>query len=268
MNKMKAAMIGFLPREGDPYPILESYAKIGYRAFEGGNMLLKGDVSENLKRVQSFGMEPISVHCSGMPDADIGQIIKDAHAIGVKQVSCYCGVAGFHRFSGEAPYPTMDMVLQEAERFEKFAQELQKEDLTFCFHNHDAEFVQCVEGKPIIDLMIENAPTLKFEVDCGWVTYAGYDPIEFMKKLGDRFYALHVKDFAPGAVAREAGHPASMPNFTTPGTGVLNLAGVLQFAAEKGIPYAIIEQDFQRNLTQLETLTAAYYNMKETGYVL
>ena len=33
MNKMKAAMIGFLPQDVDPYQTLETYAKIGYRAF-------------------------------------------------------------------------------------------------------------------------------------------------------------------------------------------------------------------------------------------
>lgn len=59
-----------------------------------------------------------------------------------------------------------------------------------------------------------------------------------------------------------------MPRFTTPGTGVLNLAGCLKTASEMGMKHAIVEQDFQYNLTQLETLTAAYYNMKETGYVL
>ena len=268
MNKMKAAMIGFLPQGGDPYPVLESYAKIGYRAFEGGDMLLKGDVSENLKRVQAIGMEPISVHYNGSADVDIGQLIQNAHAVGVEQVTCYCGVAGAHRFSNDAPYPTMDMILREAERFEKVAQELKKEGLTYCFHNHDAEFVQCVEGRPVIDLMIENTPTMKFEVDCGWVTYAGCDPVAFMKSLGDRFYAMHVKDFTLGHVARPDGHPTSMPRFTTPGTGVLKLAECLKCASEMGIKHAIIEQDFQYNLTQLETLTAAYYNMKETGYVL
>ena len=59
MNKMKAAMIGFLPKEQDPYEVLESYAKLGYSAFEGADVLLReGDPAENLKRVNSFGMQP------------------------------------------------------------------------------------------------------------------------------------------------------------------------------------------------------------------
>lgn len=55
MKKMKAAFIGFLPEAGDVYQTLEDYAKIGYRAFEGGDLLFeKGDPAENLKRVEAI----------------------------------------------------------------------------------------------------------------------------------------------------------------------------------------------------------------------
>lgn len=97
----------------------------------------------------------------------------------------------------------------------------------------------------------------------------GHDPIPFMKGLGDRLAAVHIKDFTHGEVPREEGngHPPTMPRFTTPGTGLLDLNGCLKTASEMGMEWAIVEQDFQYNLTQLETLTAAYLNMKETGYV-
>ena len=61
MKKMKAAFIGFLPEAGDVYQTLEDYAKIGYRAFEGGDLLFeKGDPAENLKRVEAIGMKPLA----------------------------------------------------------------------------------------------------------------------------------------------------------------------------------------------------------------
>ena len=41
----------------------------------------------------------------------------------------------------------------------------------------------------------------------------------------------------------------------------------LSVGLELGIEWAIVEQDYQYNLTQKETLTAAYLNMKETGLV-
>lgn len=269
MNKMKAAMIGFLPKDSDPYPALESYAKIGYRAFEGGDLLLKGDPAENLKRVQSFGMQPLAVHYDAWHPVDTAQIIKNAHAAGVKRVACYAGAAAGYRFGATETPPTLDDILREAEQFEKVAEELAKEDLVLSFHNHDAEFVQTIGGVPVIYWMAANTHLMKFEVDCGWVTYAGHDPIAFMKSLGDRMTAVHIKDFVPGEVAREEGngHPPTMPRFTTPGTGLLNFKGCLQTASEMGMEWAIVEQDFPYRLTNYETLAAAFYNMKEAGFV-
>ena len=42
-----------------------------------------------------------------------------------------------------------------------------------------------------------------------------------------------------------------MPRFTTPGTGLLDLKGCLETASGMGMEWAIVEQDFQYNLTQL-----------------
>lgn len=269
MNKMKAALIGFMPKDADPYQTLESYAKVGYRAFEGGDLLLKGDPAENRKRVESFGMQPLAVHYNAYGETDIAEIINNAHAAGVKRVACYAGAAAGYRFGGTETPPTLDDILREAEKFDKAAEALKKEDLVLSFHNHDIEFTHTIGGVPVIYLMAANTELLKFEVDCGWVTYAGHDPIPFMKGLGDRLAAVHIKDFTHGEVLREEGngHPPTMPRFTTPGTGLLDLNGCLKTASEMGMEWAIVEQDFQYNLTQLETLTAAYLNMKETGYV-
>ena len=52
MKKMKAGFIGFMPffdPSVDIYALLQSYAQLGYKGFEGGDMLLRGDYVENLK---------------------------------------------------------------------------------------------------------------------------------------------------------------------------------------------------------------------------
>jgi len=112
-------------------------------------------------------------------------------------------------------------------------------------------------------LMLKNTENLTFELDVGWVAYAGVDPVNLIYRMKDRIAALHIKDFALGKVDQRG----PKPNFTTPGTGVLNLAGVLEAGVAIGQEWAIVEQDFQRNLSQKETLTAAYLNMKETGFL-
>ncbi len=261
---MKAALIGFLPKGCDPYATLESYAKAGYRAFEGADLLLQGDVKENLRRVESFGMKPLAVHINIGGEYDLDEIIRRAHAVGVTRAACYCGTAGAYRFGGRPTPPTLDDILRECEEFETAAQRLKAEGITLSFHNHDAEFKQVLGGVPVIYHMLANTEALSFEVDCGWVLYGGHDPVRFLKDVGPRLAAVHIKDFTEGDV--QNGNNV-MPRFTTPGTGLLPLKDCLVAAFDLGMDYAIVEQDFQNKVTELQTLTAAYVNMRETGFV-
>ena len=61
--------------------------------------------------------------------------------------------------------------------------------------------------------------------------------------------------------------PSSKEGFTSVGTGVVNIAGVLQELDDQGVEYACVEQDIMRNLDRLEALTMSYLAMKETGFV-
>ena len=79
--------------------------------------------------------------------------------------------------------------------------------LQYVYHNHDAEFADQGGGVIGYDLLLrETDPDLvKFEIDCGWMIFAGHNPIEYFKKYPNRFPMIHVKDFLPahgkGAVA-------------------------------------------------------------------
>lgn len=265
---MKAGFIGFItPEMGDPYKELEKYAQIGYTGMESGDLLLQGDVKENVKRVRDMGLIPLTVHCPDA-DADAGELIRKAQAVGVSYVVNYALCAAMYRFNFRETDPDYDEFRRELEKMDKLAGELKKEGIQLLFHNHDVDFTKCYKGVPAMYLMSALTENLNFEVDTGWVTYAGHDPQVVLRDLGERVSLIHVKDFVCGEVPRKGTYGShTMPRFTTPGTGKLNLRGVLQTASEMGIPYAIVEQDFQYHLTELETLTAAYLNMKETGFV-
>ena len=282
MGKLKAGFIGFTPFGGDPedfYKALESYAGIGYSGFEGGDMLTRnGDAKENLARVKAFGMEPLSVGLGfgGLDNVDIKAIVEKAHLLGINRAASFMGCVGAYRFGQRDDKPSYDEVMTEIEKYNAIAKELAKEGIVTTFHNHDAEFLHFYKGKPAFYQMMDNSEYLKFELDAGWALYGHFDPIQVMEDLGDKLKALHVKDFnynnvahpvRPGQVVDESKAQVSMPRFTTVGTGLLPLQAVLKKAVEMGLDYAIVEQDFMYHMNQFETLTGAYYNMKETGYV-
>ncbi len=282
MNMLKAGFIGFTPFGGDPedfYKALEAYAGIGYSGFEGGNMLTRnGDAKENLARVKAFGMEPLSVGLGfgGLDNVNVKEVAETAHLLGVNRAATFMGCVGGYRFGQREDKPGYDEVMKEIEQLNAIAKELQKEGIVTTFHNHDAEFLHFYKGLPAFYLMMENSEYLKFELDVGWALYGHYDPLQVMEDLGDKLKALHVKDFTysnvahptrPGQEVDESKAQVSMPRFTTPGTGLLPLRAVLKKASEMGLDYAIVEQDFMYHMNQFETLTGAYHNMKETGYV-
>ncbi len=274
MSKMKAGFIGFMPfgtKGDDYYRLLEEYAALGYKGFEHGSGLFsEGNPEENLARVRTYGIEPVCMGymaMPGRPKPDLGELAEKAHRIGVTRVVTYNSVAAFHRFGFKKEVPTYEEVMAEIEEFERVATFLKGEGLQFMFHNHDAELKLTYEGKCSLERMLENTENLSFELDTGWVTYAGYDPVKLIHRMGKRIGALHIKDYREGAVPNPQAPQYPQPKFTTPGTGKLDLYGVLEAGAAIGQEWAIIEQDFQNNLTQKETLTAAYLNMKETGFV-
>ncbi len=76
------------------------------------------------------------------------------------------------------------------------------------YHNHTEEFY-VDEGKYLMDWLIENTDpeTVVIELDCGWVSAAGVDPVEYINKHKGRVAAIHIKE--NGAVTGVDGKPQS-----------------------------------------------------------
>ena len=259
MKKLKAALIatGFMPSDMDAFEALEKLAAMGYKGYEMIMMACRD------------GKHPLTSIFSASPNTDIPALIEESHKLGVSRSTAMVSGLANNYFMGpsDAVY-TYDMAMKEIEQMEKIATELKKEGIVACFHNHHLEFTTCFKGVPLYYLMAANSENLKFELDCGWATYAGFDPVQIMKQLGNRLCAIHIKDFTDGEATNTYGEKTvAMPRFTTPGTGKLKMKDCLQQALDMGIEYAIIEQDFMYHLDPLATAQAGYYNMKETGLV-
>ena len=289
MAKLKAGFIGFLPFGGsmeDTFKTLEKYAKIGYKGIELGDMFLRGDnPEENLKRVKDLGMEVLSTNIPMGRDIDPAcapEVIERAHKLGVRRANCMVSGMKWHSqgMFMRDHFPTYDESMKELEALETIANELKKEDIILTFHNHETEFITFYNGEAWFDLMVKNSETLKFELDCGWALYGHRNPVKVMDMLGDRLAAIHIKDFMEGSVQQPRNPmmgqeeplyqfhvPVDMPNLCAPGAGLLPTYDILEKAVQMGLDYAIIEQDFQKILTQEESVTLAYLLMKETGFV-
>ena len=145
-----------------------------------------------------------------------------------------------------------------AELFNKTAEQCQRAGLQFCYHNHNFEFIKFGGGIGYDVLLKETEPKLvKFELDCFWMTHAGYDPVEYMHKYPGRFPLLHIKDLKPG-IPNSTGfaNPKGNP-FTEVGKGVINWKRIFTAAKEGGLEHFFVEQD-QSDIPSLEAMRISY----------
>jgi sugar phosphate isomerase/epimerase len=108
-------------------------------------------------------------------------------------------------------------------------------------HNHDGEFrTRYVDTqgdgtlKSAWQILVENTDPrwVVFQLDVGWATIGGEDPVALVEQFGDRIELFHVKDVADIASRTQ----------TTVGQGIVDWAAL--FAASQGqIRQYIIEQD-------------------------
>jgi sugar phosphate isomerase/epimerase len=63
------------------------------------------------------------------------------------------------------------------------------------YHNHTDEFFK-VDGKYLYDWLMEYCDTdnVIFEIDCGWCSASGTDPVEFINSHKGRIAAIHIKE--------------------------------------------------------------------------
>jgi len=274
MKKIKSGFINFMPfglKGEEYYERLKFYGDLGFNGFEGGNALLDGDVKENLKRVRSFGMEPIDISYMnprpGMPPVSMEELAERAHKLEVRRVVAFDNLASAYRFANKPEPSPYDDIMREIEDFEAKATFFKKEGIDFMYHNHDVELKVCYKGVPQLQLIAANTENLTFELDTGWADFAGADPVKLIHQLKNRISVIHLKDYQKEMVNYPRFDNVIVPQFTAVGTGELDLKGVLQAAIEENIEWAIVEQDFYTKLDQQASLVCAYYNMKETGLI-
>ncbi|HEX7064268.1 MAG TPA: sugar phosphate isomerase/epimerase [Bacillales bacterium] len=127
-----------------------------------------------------------------------------------------------------------------ADSLNQIGETCKQHGFTFGYHNHNFEFEE-VDGQRGFDILFENTdPELvKMELDCYWVTHAGYSPQEVIEKYGDRVVSLHMKD-----MKQIDGKKVS----TEVGDGELDLSGLLEIGDRHGVRWFTVEQEnFERD---------------------
>jgi sugar phosphate isomerase/epimerase len=141
---------------------------------------------------------------------------------------------------------TLDDWKWNAEQFNKVGEQVNKAGLQLGYHNHNFEW-KSYGGVTAYDefLRLTDPGLVKLELDCGWATVAGQDPIAYLTKYPERYRLLHVKDFRNGFTPRTTlmDKSAGAPVPTELGRGVIDYRKIFAAAHKAQIRAIFVEQE-------------------------
>jgi sugar phosphate isomerase/epimerase len=225
----------------DPAGSLKRLRQIGFLEVESAGF---GSLSAKQFRglLDDAGVSCPSAHLQ-FDRANLGRAFEDAHALGASYA-----VSSIMRalvLGADAPRDALKsgMSLDEAKRTAELANRIgssaRRAGLQFTYHNHNFEFADQGGGAIGYDVLLhETDPKLvKFEIDCGWMIFAGHDPVEYFKKYPQRFPMIHVKDFLPRASGDSDMRGAEL------GRGTVDYKPIFAAAAQAGLQHYFVEQE-------------------------
>lgn len=124
-----------------------------------------------------------------------------------------------------------------ARRLEEAGKAVADAGLRFGWHNHHWEFMPLPDGALAMDLLLEHAPSLEWEIDVAWVVRGGADPLAWIAAHGDRITTAHVKDIAP------EGRNADEDGWADVGHGTLDWTAIMAALSDVGVDLFVLEHD-------------------------
>ena len=149
------------------------------------------------------------------------------------------------------------------EDFNRVGKKLKENGLIFCYHVHGYEFWKHENGT-LLDYIINNTnpEDVSFEMDVFWVQFGGGDPVQLLKKYGNRWKLIHLKDLKKGAKKDLTGLTGPENNVPL-GEGELDIPGILREANKLGIKHFFIEDESDYPMTQVPKSIAYLKSLKE-----
>lgn len=160
---------------------IKCVGEMGYSGVEFARGYEELPVEDVQKALEEAGVKAVSAHVAfEFMEQDLPYLAK----LGVKFVACPM-----------TAFNTAEEAKEVAEELNKFGQLAKQYGITIGYHNHTGEFY-VDEGKYLMDWVIENTDpeTVAFEIDCGWASAAGIDPVEYIQKHAGRIAAIHIKE--------------------------------------------------------------------------
>lgn len=233
------------------------FQNLGFQLYSARDLFVDPDFANlTLQKLAACGYSEIHGAGEYLPVEQLVAIAKKNgftfcgnHYSSAKILNDPKGTMDFHRILdttnigfGGMPKPARTD-LAELKKFVQQANEVAKiyasEGFKVTYHNHRFEFCRIDGYKTLMDILVEelDPENISFVLDTCWVSAAGGDPVDWMKKLAGRIDILHLKDMT---LSIKEGNPHQV---TEVGYGNLSWDPIMKTAEEIGVKYYVVEQD-------------------------
>ncbi len=213
---------------------LQMVAAAGYKNVEGYGALYAdaSKVAELNAHLAASGLKMPTGHFGiDQLENEPDRVLEIAEAVGIETIYC--------------PFLPPDQRPDTGKGWYEFGQRLQKAaapyrdaGLGFGWHNHDFEFRNTANGALPQTAIFEGGPDLEWEADIAWVIRGGADPQEWIRTMGKRITAVHVKDIAP------AGENKDEDGWADVGHGMVDWQSLMTALKERTrAKYYVMEHD-------------------------
>jgi len=144
--------------------------------------------SPQLRRVlDRNGLRATSTHVGGDALDNLSRHLEDAHTLGQHYI-----VVASLPIQGERK---LDDYRRWADRLNEAGQRALREGIHIGFHNHAADHAR-IGGEVPYDLLVERTDPafVRLQLDTGNAAMGGVDPLEYLRRFGNRYWLFHIKD--------------------------------------------------------------------------
>ena len=235
---------------------LDTIKALGITDMEGGAP--QGLTAEEFKKM--CDQRGIKISATG---AGYEQIVKDPMDIVNKAKALGASYVMVAWIPHQKANFTLDNAKQAVTDFNRVGKALNENGLTFCYHNHGYEF-QPYENGTLFDYIVKNTDPkyVSFEMDILWAQHGGADPVALLKKYGNRFKLMHLKDLKKGIKGDLSGGTPP-ENDVVLGQGQVNIPEILRLAKKAGIKHYYIEDESNHEYEQMPQSIAYLKSLKE-----
>lgn len=253
--------------KANPDGTLRQLAAIGYREVE----LFDTPKSprEFRKKVEDAGMKCVAGHFELM-DLKNPASIAAAQELGLSYMVLVFPAlpalagknvdANFQQFVPLYEKISLSDYKWNAEQLNQCARNLKRYGFRTGYHNHAIDFKN-FGGALGFDTLIQNTdPDLVcFEMDCGHVIHAGYDPIAYLDKYPTRIEVLHIKDLMRGYHVSTTLDTEDKDTNAEIGAGCIDWKKLFETVARHGhVKHYFVEHEGKMAHPPLEALKISY----------